>query len=63
MSNPRIIYSPRADATKGAEFSALANVYRFVLDCRTRKKAASESRPDDGTEIKEDSADVPIISD
>jgi hypothetical protein len=32
MSNPRINYTPRAGATPKAELSALANVYRLILD-------------------------------
>jgi hypothetical protein len=47
MSSPRIAYSARADATPEAELSALAAVYRFVLDCRAKKEAAPESRPND----------------
>ena len=46
MSSSRITYAPRTDTTPEAEISALANVYKFVLDCR-KKKAAPESRPDD----------------
>jgi hypothetical protein len=47
MTSPRITYAPRPDATLEAELSALANVYRFVLDCHAKKEAAPESRPDD----------------
>ena len=56
MSSPRISYTTRREATPGAELSALANICRFVLDCRAKKEAAPESRPDDGTKVKEDSA-------
>jgi hypothetical protein len=42
-----IRYAQRPDATPEAELSALAAVYRFVLDCRAKKEAAPESRPDD----------------
>jgi hypothetical protein len=45
MTSPRIIYTPRLDATSEAELSALAAVYRILL--RARKEAAPESRPDD----------------
>ncbi len=31
MDNPRVIYTPRPDATPEAELSALAAVYRFLL--------------------------------
>jgi hypothetical protein len=44
MSNPRITYTPRPDATPEAELNALVAVYRLILDS---KKAAPESRPDD----------------
>lgn len=40
MSNPKIIYTPRADATPETELQALANVYRFILDCHEKNKAA-----------------------
>ena len=41
MSDPRIHYAPRAAATPEGELNALAAVYKFVLDCHTRK----EGRP------------------
>jgi hypothetical protein len=43
MSNPRITYTPRPNATLEGELNALAAVYRLILDS---KKAAPESRPD-----------------
>ena len=46
----RINYAPRPDATPEAELSALASVYRFVLDARAKKEAAPESRPKDEKE-------------
>ena len=55
MSGPAISYAPRPDVATEAEVSALANVYKFVLG-RAKKEAAPESRPDDGTKVKEDSA-------
>ena len=61
MGSPRITYAHNPDtATPRAEISALANVYRFVLE---RKEAATSSvcRPDDGTKSKEDSANEHII--
>jgi hypothetical protein len=44
-------YAPHPDATAEAEISALANVYRFILDCHARKGAATSpvSPPDDTT--------------
>jgi len=47
MTSPRVTYAARHDSTAEAEQSALANVYRFVLDRHARKEAAPESRPDD----------------
>ena len=44
-----IRYAQRPDATPEAELSALAAVYRFVLDCRAKKEAATSpvNRPND----------------
>jgi hypothetical protein len=57
MSSPRIAYSPRPDATPEAELSALTNVYRYILDCHAKKKAAPrQSRPDDAKGSKHDRA-------
>jgi hypothetical protein len=55
-----ITYRPRPDAMPETELSTLANAYRFVLDCRAKKGAATSpvSRPNDGTKSKEDSASV-----
>jgi hypothetical protein len=41
----RIVYTPRSDATPEAELNALANVYRFILDCHA-KKTVAESAPE-----------------
>lgn len=54
-TTPRITYATRPDATPEAELSAVANVFRFVLDCHAKKEAAPESRPDAAKEIKNDS--------
>lgn len=45
MSNPRITYTPRPDATPEAELNALVAVYRLILD--SKKAAPRQSRPDD----------------
>jgi hypothetical protein len=59
MSNPRLIRTPRPDTGSEVELEALASVYRFILNCRAKKKTA-ESTPEldsrDGAKIKEDSA-------
>ncbi len=52
MSNPRIFYSPCPDTKPETEISALSNVYRFILDCHTKKEAARPGGPDDGEESK-----------
>lgn len=48
-SNSNVIYSPRSDATPGAELTALAVVYKFVLDCHAKKRGRlpDKSGPDD----------------
>jgi hypothetical protein len=56
QSLPNITYAPGPNASPEAEISALAAVYRFVLVCCAKKEAAPENRPDDGTKVKEDSA-------
>jgi hypothetical protein len=55
MCSARIAYSQRSDIATEAEVSTLANIYRFVLDCRAKKEAAPESRPDDAKGSKHDS--------
>jgi hypothetical protein len=35
-----VVYEPRSDTTPEAELNALANVYRFILDCYAEKMAA-----------------------
>ena len=44
MSNAaRIIYLPHSDATPEGELIALANVYRFILDCQAKKNTAEKN--------------------
>ena len=40
MNDPRIIYTPRPDATPESELSALAAVYKFLLNRRVGREAA-----------------------
>jgi hypothetical protein len=47
MSKSPITYGLHRDSEPEAEIAALANVYKFVLDCRAKKEAAPESGPDD----------------
>ena len=48
MSEARVIYTPRADATSESEAAALAAVYRFLLDCRAKKTSGVASTSSDG---------------
>jgi hypothetical protein len=56
MSEPRISYSGSLETSPETEAPVLCSVYKFVLDCHAKKEAAPENRPDDGTKVKEDSA-------
>jgi hypothetical protein len=49
VDKPTITYTLRPDTTPESSTSALANVYRFVLDCHAQKEAATSpvSRPAD----------------
>jgi hypothetical protein len=51
--NDSIVYMARPSVTAEAELSALVNVYKFVL---AKKEATRPGSPDDGTKVKEDSA-------
>jgi len=50
MSSARIAYSQHPDATPETELSALANVYRFVLD--SAKKNAAGVSSTNGTRLR-----------
>lgn len=41
MGKPGITYAPRPDATPDSEATALASIYRYVLDCHEKQNAAS----------------------
>jgi hypothetical protein len=48
MSEPRISYSGYLDTTPEAEMSALANVYRLILDsAKKRGRSYREGGPED----------------
>jgi hypothetical protein len=49
MSRPRTTYALRPRTRTAAELDALAAVYRFILDCHEKKKAA---RPGDPADMK-----------
>lgn len=57
QSLPRIVYSPRDDTSAKVEASILANIYALALQkYRVKQEATRPGSPDDGTVIKEDSA-------
>jgi hypothetical protein len=59
-----VLYEPRSDTTPEAELNALANVYRFILDCHAKKMAVDPTPEPDGragTKLQGDSADAQII--
>jgi hypothetical protein len=60
MSSAHITYSQRPEASAKNEFTALANIYRFILDCHAKKEAPPESRPDAGKETNEQSGKISI---
>ena len=60
MNGARIIYTPRPDVTPEAEISALATVYRFILDCHARKEGGPATAPDDRKGPKHDPAKISI---
>jgi len=61
LGNPRIIYSVRSDATPETELSALAAVYKVVLESKKAAGPAPEPNNRDGTKkVKGDSANVTL---
>jgi hypothetical protein len=57
VNSARINYTPRTDATPEAELNALAAVYKLVLNCHDKKKAAEHSQPsgpDDAEDLEND---------
>ena len=61
MNELRINYRHRPDTTPKAELSALIACYHYVLNCKAKKEGGPATAPDDGTKIKEDSANESII--
>ncbi len=55
-----IAYAARAETTPESEVSALANVYRFVLDSHAKKKATRPGGPDARKENLHDSGNASI---
>jgi hypothetical protein len=56
MSSTRIAYSQRPDVTPETEVSVLAAIYKLAINSHARKEATRPGSPDDGTKVKEDSA-------
>ena len=50
MSDSRLSYHPREDATPEGELAALAAVYRFVLQHREKKNDAGVSEDEEAAE-------------
>jgi hypothetical protein len=46
-SATQILYTPRCDVTPDGELNALAAVYKFILDCRTKQEGGPPTAPDD----------------
>jgi hypothetical protein len=57
----RVAYRPRPDATQGTELSALAAVYKLVLENKKAAERAPTPNGRDGTTVQGDSADAPIV--
>ena len=57
MTSARVAYSSRPDAMPEGEINALASVYRFVLDCHTKKKGTGPGGHDDAEESNDRTAE------
>jgi hypothetical protein len=51
MNDTHPHYEPREDAPAEEETAALASVYRFIIECHERKKAARAEADATGTEV------------
>ena len=61
MSRRPITYTPRPDATPGAEMDALASIYRFIVfESTASKKGTRPGAPDDRKGPKHDPATTSI---
>lgn len=56
MSRPQIVYTPHPGITPETEASALASIYRFLLDHHAKKEAVLTGGPNDAKEAKNDCA-------
>ena len=50
MSESRLTYFPREDATPEGELCALVAAYRYILQCHERKRAVKASAGEKGGE-------------
>lgn len=48
MPNPTVSYVPRPGTTPQAEISALAGIYKLVIDCRANRNAAGVTSTNGG---------------
>ena len=64
MSDPRVSYTPREDATPEDEITALAAIYRLVLNCHDERKkgAGTNSGGEDGKGAAESNRTGAIVS-
>jgi hypothetical protein len=52
VNSPRFTYTSRPDATPEAELSALAAVYRFILDSHAKKMATEPDSCSDAAIVR-----------
>jgi hypothetical protein len=55
MSSRRIVYVSHSDSTREAQASALANVYRYILNRPAKQEATCPGSPDDAKGLRHDS--------
>ena len=58
---PRVVYTPHADATPEAELDALAAVYRFILDRTSTRDRTPNSGPVDAAKETKHGCDATKI--
>lgn len=63
MDNPRIIYTPRPDATARGELTTLADVYRFILDRCAQKESAERTLTSNGCDATDDETNPTLLHD
>jgi hypothetical protein len=53
MAEPKVVYSPRPDATPESERSTLMAVYRYLIfECQASEKGARPGAPDAAKESR-----------